>query len=84
MYNNEPLEYLDLEVLSKHRWNGCVSRPLGAGKRADYAFENTCNPGEIKCWVLKKYLYDNLVTLVLLYGVEVCGVTSLYIVLGNS
>ena len=40
-------------------------------KRAYYAFENTCNHGVSKCWVLKKYLFDTLVTPVLLYGMEV-------------
>ena len=43
------------------------------GKRAHYVFENTCNHGDIKCSVLKKYLFDTLVTPVLLYGVEVWG-----------
>ena len=79
MYNNEPLEcvesfkYLGLEVPSNHKWNECATRRLEAGKRAYYAFENTCNLGDIKCWVLKKYLFDTLVTPVLLYGVEVWG-----------
>ena len=79
MYNNEPLEcvesfkYLGLEVPSNHRWNECATRRLEAGKRAYYAFENTCNLGDIKCWVLKKYLFNTLVTPVLLYGVEVWG-----------
>ena len=79
MYNNEPLKcvesfkYLGLEVLSNHRQNECATRRLEARKRAYYAFENTCNLGDIKCWVLKKYLFDTLVTPVLLYGVEVWG-----------
>ena len=79
MYNNEPLEcvesfkYLGLEVPSNHRWNECATCRLEAGKRAYYAFENTCNLRDIKCWVLKKYLFDTLVTLVLLYRVEVWG-----------
>ena len=46
---------------------------LEAGKRAYYAFENMCNVGEIKCWAHKKYLFDALVTPVLLYEVEVWG-----------
>ena len=66
------VQYLDLQVLSNHRWNECATRRLEAGKRAYYAFENTCNLGDIKCWVLKKYLFDT-VTPVLLYGVEVWG-----------
>mgnify|MGYP000329522522 CR=1 FL=1 len=75
IYNNEPLEcvenfkYLGLEVPSNHRWNECAPRRVEVGKQAYYTFENTCNHGDIKCWVLKKYLFDTLVTLVLLYGV---------------
>ena len=49
----------------------CVE--LKPEKRAYYAFENMCHQGDIKCWVLKKYLFDTLVTPVLLYGVEVWG-----------
>ena len=64
-------KYLGLEVPSNHRWNECATRRLEAGKRAYYAFENTCNHGDIKCWVLRKYLFDTLVTPVLLYGVVV-------------
>ena len=44
-----------------------------AGKRAHYAFENTCNHGDIKCWVLKQYLFDTLVTPMLLHWVEEWG-----------
>ena len=79
MYNNDPLKcvesfkYLVLKVPSNHRWNECVTCRLETGKRAYYTFENTCNHGDIKCWVLKKYLFDTLVTSVLLYGVEVWG-----------
>ena len=79
MYNNEPLEcvkslkYLGLEVPLNHKWNKCTTNCLDARKRPYYAFENMCNHGEIKCWALKKYIFDTLVTLVLLYGVDVWG-----------
>ena len=46
---------------------------LEADKRAYYTFENTCNHGNMKCWVLKKYLFDTFMTKVILYGVEVRG-----------
>ena len=65
----ESFKYFGLEVPSNHRWNECVTRRIEAGKRAYYAFENTFNHGDIKCWVLKKYLFDALVTPVLFYGV---------------
>ncbi|MCO5599234.1 hypothetical protein L7F22_053335 [Adiantum nelumboides] len=67
----ESFKYLDLEVTANHKWKDCAMRHLEAGKRADYAFENMCNVGEIKCSALNKYLFDTLVTSVLLYGVEV-------------
>ncbi|MCO5548233.1 hypothetical protein L7F22_001690 [Adiantum nelumboides] len=72
VYNKEPLEvvesfkYLGLEVPANHKWKDCAMQRLEAGKRACYAFENMCNAGEIKCWALKKYLFDTLVTSVLL------------------
>ncbi|MCO5583232.1 hypothetical protein L7F22_037140 [Adiantum nelumboides] len=79
VYNKEPLEvvesfkYLGLEVPANHKWKECAMQRLEAGKRAYYAFENMCNAEEIKCWALKKYLFDTLVLPVLLYGVEVWG-----------
>ena len=79
VYNNQPLEvidsfkYLGLKVPSNHKWKGCAMQCLEAKNRAYYAFKNMCNAGEIKCWALKKYLFDTLVTLLLLYGVEARG-----------
>ncbi|MCO5599235.1 hypothetical protein L7F22_053336 [Adiantum nelumboides] len=69
----ESFKYLGLEVTANHKWKDCAMRHLEAGKRADYAFENMCNVGEIKCSALNKYLFDTLVTSVLLYEVEVWG-----------
>ena len=54
----ESFKYLGVEVPSNHRWNECATRRLEARKRAYYAFENTFNHGEIKCWILGKYLFD--------------------------
>ena len=74
MYNSEPLDcvecfkYLGLKVPSNHRWNECATRRLEARKITYYAFENTCNHGAIKCWVLKKYLFDTLMTNASLWG----------------
>ena len=79
VYKETPIEvverfkYLGLEVPANHKWRECAMRRLEAGKRAYYAFENMCNQGNIKCWPLKKYLFDTLVMHVLLYGVEVWG-----------
>ena len=41
----ESFEYVGLEVPSNHRWNKCATYRLEAGKRPDYAFENTYNHG---------------------------------------
>ncbi|MCO5570377.1 hypothetical protein L7F22_024097 [Adiantum nelumboides] len=76
VYNKEPLEvvesfkYLGLDILANHKWKDCAMRCLEVKKRAYYAFENMCNA---ECCALKKYLFDILVTPVLLYGVEVWG-----------
>ena len=66
----ESFKYLGLEVPANYKWRECAMRRLEAGKRAYYAFENMCHQGNIKCWTLKKYLFDALVLPVLLYGVE--------------
>ena len=79
VYNKEQLEvvesfkYLGLKVPANHKWHKCAMQRLEARKRAYYAFENMCHQGDIKCWALKKYLFDTFVMPVLLYGVEIWG-----------
>ena len=65
-------KYIGIEVPLNHRSNECATHHLETRKTALYAFGNICNDGEIRCWVLKKYIFDTLVTLVL-YGVKVLG-----------
>ena len=48
------------------RWNESATRRVEPCKRGYYAFENRTR-------VLEKYLFDTLVTPILLYGVEVWG-----------
>ena len=78
-YQGTPIEavdsfkYIGLEIPSDHRWYKCATKRRENGKRAYYAFENMCREAEIQSWHLKKYLFDTLVTPVILYGVEVWG-----------
>ena len=78
MSNNEPFEcvesfkYPKLEVPSNHKWNKCTIRRFEAAKRAYYVFKNTCDYGDIKCWILKKYLFDTLMIPVSLSFACVC------------
>ena len=58
LYENELLEIVWVEVPSYHRWNECATRHSEEGKRPYHAFENICNSGEIKCWILKNYLFE--------------------------
>ena len=67
----ESFEDLGLEIPFNNKWHECAMRRLEARKRAYYAFENMCHQGGVKCWMLKKYLFDTLVLPVLLYGAEV-------------
>lgn len=69
----ESFKYLGIEVPSNHKWQSCVDKRIVAGWKSYYAFENTCRRAQIGSWRLKKYLFDTLVTPVLLYGVEVWG-----------
>ena len=41
MYNNEPLEYLGLEVPSNHRWNEYATHHLEARWDAPWLFHDT-------------------------------------------
>ena len=74
-YQGTPIEvvdsfkYLGLEIPSDHRWYKCATKRRENGKWAYYAFENMCRQAEIQSWHLKKYLFDRLVTPVILYGV---------------
>ena len=78
-YQGKPIEavnsfkYLGLEIPSDHKWYQCATKRRENGKRAYYAFENMCRQAGIQSWNLKKYLFDTLVTPVILYGVEVWG-----------
>ena len=79
LYSNVPLEttesftYLGLEVPSIIDWINVLPNAYKVGKRPYYTFENIGNDNDIKCWVLKKYLIETLVTSKLLYGMEVWG-----------
>ena len=66
----ENIKYLGLKAPLNQRWNEFATFPLDRGKRPYYAFENTCNGDELKCWFLMKYSFDTLVALLLLYVVE--------------
>ena len=65
----ESFKYLGLHIPSSYNGNECATWHFDVRKRIYNAFENTCNGGEIKCWVLKKYLFNTLMTLVFFYGV---------------
>ena len=53
----------------------CLFRSLSQerGKRFYYAFESICYVRKIICWVVKKYILNTLVTMVLVYGMGIFG-----------
>ena len=67
VYKNEPHETIEsfkyprLNVPSNHRWNECVIYCL----EVDEGITMHWRTYQIKCWVLKKYPFDILITLVL-------------------
>ena len=53
----------------------CLFRSLSQerGKRFYYAFGSICYVRKIICWVVKKYILNTLVTMVLVYGMGIFG-----------
>ena len=80
-YKGEPLQvvqsfkYLGIAVMSTNMWNVCYESTLQAGWNGYYMFENQCNTSDTGGWEVKLMLFNAMVILVLLYGVEMWGGT---------
>ena len=79
MYDNSKLEevssykYLGIDIHHKLNWNYRIQKRIKGGWKAYFGLENNCKTENLVMWDTKKFLFETLVTLVILYGCEVWG-----------
>jgi len=79
VYDNNNLEevnsykYLGIGIHHKLNWNYSIDKRIIGGWKAYYGLENNCKSTELWSWDKKKFLFETLVTPVILYGCEVWG-----------
>ena len=79
MYNNSNLEevssykYLGIDIHHKLNWNYSIQKRINGGWKAYFGLENNRKTENLVMWDRKKFLFENLVTSIILYGCEVWG-----------
>ena len=79
MYDNNNLEevysykYLGIDIHHKLNWNHSIEKRINGGWKAYFGLETNCKMENLVMWDKKKFLFETLVTPVILYGCEVWG-----------
>ena len=79
MYDNSNLEevssykYIGIYIHHRLNWNYSIEKRINGGWRASFGLENDCKTINLIMWDRKKFLFETLITLVILYGCEVWG-----------
>lgn len=79
MYDNSNLEevssykYLGIDIHHKLNWNYSIEKRINGGWKTYFGLENNCETTNLVMWDRKKFLFETLVTPVILYGCEVWG-----------
>ena len=79
VYDNSNLEevtsykYLGIDIHHKLNWNCSIEKRINGGWKAYFGLENNCKSANLIMWDKKKFLFETLVTPVILYGCEVWG-----------
>lgn len=79
MYDNSNLEevysykYLGIDIHHNLNWNYNIQKRINGGWKAYFGLENNCKMANLVMWNRKKFIFENLVTHVILYGCEVWG-----------
>ena len=77
MYDNNNLEevssykYLGIDIHHKLNWNYSIQKRINGGWKAYFGLENNFKMTNLVMWDRKKFLFETLVTPVILYGCEV-------------
>ncbi len=79
IYDNSNLEevssykYLRIDIHHKLKWNYIIEKRINGGWKAYTGLENNCKTTNLVMWDRKKFLFETLVTMVILCGCEVWG-----------
>ena len=79
MYDNSNLEevssykYLGIDIHHKLNCNYSIKKRINGGWKAYFGLENNCKAANLMMWDKKKFLFETLVTPVILYDCEVWG-----------
>lgn len=83
MYDNSNLEevssykYLGIDIHHKLNWNYSIEKMINGEWKAYFGLENNCKMTNLVMWDGKNFLFETLVTLVILYDVRFGVVASL-------
>ena len=79
VYENKNLEevssykYLGIDIHHKLQWNYNIKKRINGGWKAYFGLEINCKSTNLVTWDEKKFLFENIVIHVILYGCEVWG-----------
>ena len=79
MYDNNNLEevycykYLGIDIHHKLNEKYRIEKKINGGWKAYFGLENDCKKANLVMWDKRKFLFENLVTPIILYGCEVWG-----------
>jgi len=79
VYDNRNLEemylykYVGIDIHQKFKWNYNIEKRINGGWKAYFGLENNYKPSNFVTWDKKRFFFETLVTLVILYGCEVWG-----------
>jgi len=83
VYDNNNLEevysykYLSIDIHHKLNWNYSIEKRINGGCKAYFGLENNCKSTNLVMWDKKKFLFQTLVTSIILYGCE-CNIPKVY------
>ena len=66
-------KYIRIDIHHKLNWNYGIEKRINGGWKTYFGLENNCKAAKLVMWDKKKVLFENLFTLVILYGCEVWG-----------
>jgi hypothetical protein len=66
-------KYLGIDIHHKLNWNYRIEKRIIRGWKSYYGFENNCKLVDLWSWDKKKFLFETLVTPVIIYGCELWG-----------